>query len=86
MNNTNKASTNQYADSDLRMYGIAEAAKILNVSPKLLRDKIRQGEIDTIRWGSSRRIPHWHLKKWQERELNSLSNTVEKILYPQTQE
>lgn len=51
------------------LLSIAKAAKLMGVSPKILKEKVSRGEIKTVSWGTEVRIPRWYISKWQAEQL-----------------
>lgn len=63
--------------TEVRMYVLREAAVVLGVAQRLLRERIKSGEIRTMPWGNEKRIPAWELKRWQEAQLESRTASPE---------
>jgi hypothetical protein len=65
--------------TEIRMYVLREAAIVLGVAQRILRERIKKGEIRVMPWGNEKRIPAWELKRWQDTqlELNSPDHAIE---------
>lgn len=65
------------ATADLLAYDLAEAARVLMLSPRTLRREISKGTIGTVRIGRLRRIPKSELDRYLAENL-TLCPTVQK--------
>lgn len=67
--------------TELAMLTFKEAAREMGVSETRLREitDTPQGP-RSIPWGNERRIPRWHIREWQEEQLNRVPNAVSNLL------
>lgn len=61
-----------------KVYTVAEVARLFAISPRLVRDLIRRGELSALRIGRSYRIPRKVADDYLARALPPTARTPEK--------